>query len=70
MSYIFQTREEFIYARRVEPVAKLATVMKSNSYTGLRHEYGEKLENASLGYVEKKTWTDLTGDLHISYIFQ
>lgn len=48
------TRGEFIYARRVEPVAKLATVMKSNSFTGSRHESGEKLENASLGYIEEE----------------
>lgn len=48
------TREEFIYARRVEPVAKLATIMKSNSFNGARHEYSEKLENASLGYVEEE----------------
>lgn len=48
------TREEFICARRVQPVAKLATIMKSNSFTGSQHEYSEKLENATLGYVEEE----------------
>ena len=42
-------REEVIYARRVEPVVPHATVMKSNSFTGTRHEYSEKLENAAVG---------------------
>ena len=42
-------REEVIFARRVESVVPHATIMKSNSFTGSRHEYGDKLENAAVG---------------------
>lgn len=37
---------ELIYARRVETVTPNATVTKSHSFTGTRHEYSVKLENA------------------------
>ena len=40
--------EQFTYARRVEPVARHAILVKSNSFTGSRHEYGNNLENAAL----------------------
>lgn len=42
-------REELVYARRVETVPPHATVTKSHSFTGTRHEYSLKLENAALG---------------------
>lgn len=41
-------RGDFICARRVEPIARQATVIKSNSFTGSRHEYSDKLESAAL----------------------
>lgn len=39
--------EEVVFARRVEPIARHATVMKSNSFAGTQHEYGEKLDTVS-----------------------
>lgn len=51
-------REEVIYARRVEPVVPhTATVMKSNSFTGTRYEYTEKLENAAAVGAEDAAYT-------------
>ena len=42
-------REEVVYARRAEAATQHATVTKSHSFTGTRHEYGEKLESAAPG---------------------
>ena len=39
--------EEVVFARRVEPVVRHATVVKSNSFTGTQQDYGEKLETIS-----------------------